>query len=143
MSDEPGHPFRLHWTIIFATAVTLFAVAAHVRDWGLVLCGIILLLFAGKQFIQDRGPSRDCDEPKKPDRKRRRWPSAVPYVILTPLVYMGAYYATVAHPCGEQNGHYMIGDAQLPYCFEVFFAPADKVEQLLGLGPCRPVPVRH
>jgi hypothetical protein len=35
------------------------------------------------------------DEPKTLERKRRRWPSVVPYVILMSLIYMGAYYATV------------------------------------------------
>jgi hypothetical protein len=81
------------------------------------------------------------DKARKPDRKRRRWISAVPYVILTPLIYMGAYDATCAHYYCEPDGHYMIGDAQLPYCCEVFFAPADRVEQWLKLGPCRPIPI--
>ncbi len=80
------------------------------------------------------------DEAKKLDAKRRRWPSAVPYVILAPILYMGAYYATCAHYCGEADGHYMIAHAQLPHCFEVFFAPADWAEQWLELGPCREMP---
>ena len=78
-------------------------------------------------------------ESKKTGRKRRRWPSAVPYMILAPLIYMGAYYATCAHSCDERDGHYMIGDAQLPDCFQSFFAPADWAEQRLELGPCKPV----
>jgi hypothetical protein len=73
----------------------------------------------------------------KPLRKRWRWPSAVPFVILTPLLYMGAYYATVAHDEGLPRRTYEVGDAQLPECFEDFFALADRIEHRIRLGPCR------
>ncbi|HEX4071792.1 MAG TPA: hypothetical protein VHX68_11495 [Planctomycetaceae bacterium] len=65
----------------------------------------------------------------KPARKGRRWLFAVSCIVVPPMIYMGAYYATCAHYCREQDGHYMVGDAQLPYCFEILFAPADWAEQ--------------
>jgi hypothetical protein len=109
------------------------------------LCGLAVELF--RRFIEGTIPHRGTgddgmsNEPEKTDRKRRRWPSAVPYVILTPLVYMGAYYATVAHFCSAPDGKYMIGDAELLDYFQRFFAPADWAEHWLELGPCRPVEI--
>ncbi len=79
--------------------------------------------------------------PEKKLAKRRHWPSAVPYIILAPLLYMGAYYATIAHHGGAPNGKYMVGDAQLPDWFDDFFGPAERAEDWLQLGPCRPRPM--
>jgi hypothetical protein len=109
-----------------------------------VLCGLGVELF--RRFIESTIPQRDTgdgcvnEQSKDLERKRRRWPSAVPYVILAPILYMGAYYATFRY--GFPDPIYMVGDAQLPDCFQTFFAPADWVEHRLELGPYRPRPVR-
>jgi hypothetical protein len=101
MSDEPRPPVRLHWTIILAAALTLFGAAASVRDWGLVLCGTILVLFAARQFVQDRS------DPKS-DKPERTWTSplrrrSVILVMLGFMASIGVYWFGIGRRAQSKN----------------------------------------
>jgi hypothetical protein len=101
-----------------------------------VALGVVILsvgLIAGIVYALCRS-----DAPVKPGRTR--WKTHDKWVALALALcamYMGTYYATVAHYCGEPDGKYMIGDAELPAWIAFFFAPADWAEHWLQLGPCR------
>jgi hypothetical protein len=120
-------------------AVTLFPLWQRTIIAAVVYAVLMILL---RHWRPNAGNNHGAsDETAKPDGKRSLLLAAVPYLVLTPPIYMGVYYATCAHSCGEADGHYMIGDAQLPYGFEVLFVPADYLEHWLELGPCRPVKI--
>jgi hypothetical protein len=77
----------------------------------------------------------------KSDRKRWVWTAALA-AVLTPSLYMGAYYATISTDYSDCLPFYAykIGGNELPSWSQDFFAAANWIDDRMHLAPCKRPP---